>query len=99
MTPCGCLRPSVWRIADMPVAGSGRLDQDIESGLACNLTERTFGHGRAADIAEANEENCWTGRGCHRLSIAWRPTAASRQKKFGRLKHPFLDNSQLKWQR
>ncbi len=51
------LRAAVGWIADMPVAGSRRFDLDIQPGLLRRLPEGRFGQGRAADIAQADEED------------------------------------------
>ena len=52
------LRARVGRLADMPIAETGRVDlEEFEHALLFgDAAEHAFGHGGAADIAEANEE-------------------------------------------
>jgi hypothetical protein len=99
VAPRDRLGAAVGRIVHVPVPDPGRFDQDLQSSLARGLAKGALGHGRTADIAKADEEHSGAGRSGHRSAIAGRPVAASRQKKFGGLNDPFLDHSQLKWQR
>ena len=51
------LGADVGRMADVPIAGSGGLDPNVEPALPCRLDHRRLGQGRAADIAEADEQH------------------------------------------
>ena len=54
----GGLRARVGRLADMPIAHAGRVDLEaVDDALFLgDTTEHAFGHGRAADIAETDEQ-------------------------------------------
>src|SRR3546814_13190077 len=51
-------RAAIGRMADVPVAGAGRIDLDaaVEPGLAQARTQRALGHRRAADVAQADHQ-------------------------------------------
>ena len=57
------LARAVGRLADMPIAETGRVDvEEIEHALLLgDAAEDALGHGRAADIAEADEEKAVFG--------------------------------------
>ena len=52
-------RPIVGALPNMPTAGPGRIDSELigEPFLIEDVPEHTFGQWRAADVAEANEED------------------------------------------
>jgi hypothetical protein len=57
------LRARVGRLADMPIAETGRVDlEEMEHALLLgDAAENAFGHGRAADIAETHKEEAVFG--------------------------------------
>ena len=54
----GGLRARVGRLADMPIAHAGRVDLEAvgDALFFGDAAEHAFGHGRAADIAETDEQ-------------------------------------------
>src|SRR5262245_30309944 len=68
------LRAAVRRLPDMPMAEAGRVDvEEIEHALFLgDAAEDAFGHRRAADIAETDEEKPVS---CHAGSNGMRPAA------------------------
>jgi uncharacterized membrane protein YkvA (DUF1232 family) len=67
----GFLRSMVGGLPDMPIAKPGRIDLEASRQALCldHAAKDAFGHGRAADIAEADEENAV---GSHGGCLAWR---------------------------
>ena len=57
------LRARIRRLSDVPIPKSGRVDfEAVEHALLLgDATEHAFGHWRAADIAEANEQETMLG--------------------------------------
>ena len=49
------LRALVGRLADVPVAGAGGLDVQLNARLFTQTSENPFGRGRAADVSGADE--------------------------------------------
>lgn len=47
----------VRRRADVPVAGAGGIDNDVQLQATGLFTEGRLGQGRATDVAEADEED------------------------------------------
>jgi hypothetical protein len=52
-------RAPVGRLAAVPIGHAGRVDLDLagQPGLAHQVLKHRLGHGRAADVAEADEED------------------------------------------
>ena len=57
-TACGILCARVGRLADMPIAETGRVDLEAvgDALVLGDAAEHAFGHGRTADIAETDEQ-------------------------------------------
>ena len=50
-------RPPIRRFADMPIAGPGRIDFNVETKRLCLNAEGRLREWRAADVAKTHKEN------------------------------------------
>lgn len=55
--PSNRLRAPVWCSADMPIAGSGRIDLHPNVGIGEGRPRRAFGQRRTTDIAKAQKQD------------------------------------------
>jgi len=90
----GRLRAPVGRMADMPVAGAGGIDIDRQAGLLGLGAQGRLGKRRAADIAEANEQDRRLGLvGHHRRIAGWGAPGYSRAQPSSHAKSRFISGT------